>query len=508
MGKLLDKAESMEGVGGQASKTIPQNSQKESLLDKSDRIDADPANASRTALERSLGQNPSRLLSSEKGYFSKLGDIYSETRNNVVEDVKNIAGEQVNKSFNPGTAASSLTGGPLSANPKLKLIGDVGSGIMKAGAANIDAAFHLLPESIRKPVTDLIAEAGNSEEGKKATKSVVDFANNLAGAWKNFESAAPGLAQNIKSTANVAGGLATVEGGAAVGKPIAEAIDAAGAAVGKKAGQAVGKLSKGTGSALDSMPLVDKATAGEAAALGSKGATSKGLISSPKVIPQAEDIAREAAIAPYVEVTETLPNKITQVKQGITDFSEKNVKPFLKSFTKPYSQGDIAGAENSIRAAIPEAVKGDKEMVKLYENVMKVYSRTALKQPELTAESLWKARIEADNIIKNQFGDAVLSAERRGVRDAAIRKVRQTYNDLIGQLSEDATFKAQMKQLNRMYEAQDNFIARQTEEILKGGSQAKDFLKSPAGAAAAGAASAVGVGTGLWGIIKGVTSGD
>lgn len=208
-------------------------------------------------------------------------------------------------------------------------------------------------------------------------------------------------------------------------------------------------------------PVLDKKSSIKAfeAAGRPGGIAEKGITKSYKVQPTARDIEVAESVKNIVSKNKSPVKNLTRVNKEISRISEDEVKPFLRANPKPFNGATLRSRLDTIE---PQTIfKADPTIENSYklvkQRIMEVVEKSNHKK---TMEGLWETRKDIDDMMENEFGDAVFNPEKGSAVKRAYLDSRRVINDFIADSTGDGVFKAKMKQLSNMYEARHNLAEK------------------------------------------------
>lgn len=203
----------------------------------------------------------------------------------------------------------------------------------------------------------------------------------------------------------------------------------------------------------DGMPLENKATRMDA--IDSGKVVRKGVLGTSSIVPDAEDIERGKAAAPYIGNEKDPVVQVQNLNAGIKDMSDKT-DSFLDANAAPANFADMRdymetnkptsslkndpGAEETYTRVTNDALDT------LYATMKKTANATGDFGPNVSGSSVREARIAIDQQIQKELGETTFGTPQyRGVKAAAIDS-----RNLLNRMSEDMLrYPGQMEKLNK-----------------------------------------------------------
>lgn len=152
---------------------------------------------------------------------------------------------------------------------------------------------------------------------------------------------------------------------------------------------------------------------------------------------------------------------------GAIEEEANRVRVALQADKKPFNTATFVSRLK--KTPVPEIFKTDKTMENAYNLVIDTAKSVMAKAPK-TREGAWEARKEFDAIARDQFGSDFLKSDARigaPVKEA-IKTVRRSWNDFIGEGLKGDAFKQGMKKLSALEDVAENIAEKNVDEVGMG----------------------------------------
>jgi hypothetical protein len=363
----------------------------------------------------------------------------------LVEDKVEPKGDTGLKGVATGTAKGLLE----SAIGTSRLLQTAGQGVM-TGIQNVGAT--IAPDLIPKTTF-----AGTKE--KYGVKSLQGEQAEQIDEMLKAKSTEEKVGKGLAFGAEIINPLGRTEEAIALTSKAKKGFDVAKTAIkARKATKEIDKLVEATSGVLDKKSRISALERS-----GLKGGAEESLTGGIEV--SADDIAikRAEAVRGIVKPGASPVKNLNSLNQKISEVSEKEILPALKSKPAIFNVKTIESRLNSLEK--PDIIKADITLDKTYELVRQRMIDQVRKQPK-TMEGLWNARKEFDKVVKDQFGDVAFDSEKNTAIKRAISDMRKEINNFIG--DEVPEYKEQLNKLSSMYDARYN-IAEQFQDLVNQG---------------------------------------